>query len=47
VVRTALDQWKKDIELESGYKLQAIRTDNIGELLKQIKNWHDSAGVIL
>jgi hypothetical protein len=47
VVRTALDQWKKDVELESGYKLQAVRTDNAGELLKQIENWYDSAGVIL
>jgi hypothetical protein len=34
----ALNQWKKDVELESGYKLQAIRTDNTGKLLKQIKN---------
>jgi hypothetical protein len=47
VVKPALDQWRKDVELESGHKLKAVRTDNAGELLKEVGQWHRESGVAL
>lgn len=41
-----LQPWKKKVELETGLKLQAVRSDNAPELVKLVKQWEKEFGVV-
>lgn len=38
-VLSALNQWKAKVELQSGAKVKASRTDNAPEILQTLKEW--------
>lgn len=40
-----LSQWKKEVELESGRQVKAVRTDNAPEILETLNLWNRADGI--
>ena len=42
-----LESWRKSVELQTGHRVKAIRSDNAPELVKLFDGWRDNDGVLV